>query len=132
MAAFIDHLDTLEFSPSLPIAYPGITFPAAGAVKPENYLTATYLPNVTRTVTIGGGTQQHRGIFQVSVFWKSGVGLVKPLDIAGQIIGHFPKDLLLYSGAVRVKIDRKPWASSPIQEDDRVQIPVSIPFHCFA
>lgn len=132
LAALLDHLATLTFSQVLKIAYPGITFPAAGQTKPDNYLAATFLPNQTRTITLADGSQQHRGLLQVSVYWKAGAGLVKPLEAAGKIIDHFAKDTTLYSGSLKVRIDAKPWAASPIQEDDRVQIPVTIPYHCFA
>lgn len=141
LAALLDHLAVLTFSPALEIAMPGISFtppvfdadgPDGKKGQPKPYLRVAFLPNQTRTITLADAAQQHRGLLQVSVYWKSGAGLVKPLEAAGKIIDHFAKDTALHSSGVKIRIDRKPWAASPIQEDDRVQIPISIPFHAFA
>jgi len=32
---------------------------------------------------------------------------------------------------VKITISSEPWAAGPIQEDDRVQIPVTIPYTAF-
>jgi hypothetical protein len=129
LATFLDRLAALVFSPALPIANPGITFPAAGAL-PANYLRAEMMLNQTAQVTMGDDPQMKRGIFQVTVSWAAGAGWVKPLDVAGAIINHF-KNLVLWAGQTRITIDREPWAASPIQEDNRVSIPVSINWHAF-
>lgn len=131
MVAFLEHLKLLVLTPALPIALPGITFPSGGGAKPDNYLQASFLPNVTETLSVGSGHQMHRGVFQVSVWWKAGDGFVKPLDVAGAVIRHFPKGMKLYAGDVGVKIDGKPWTSAPVQGDDRAQIPVTIAYNSF-
>lgn len=130
LQALTDHLTALAFIPVLPIVHQGIDFPAAGQTKPANYLSLTFLPNQTRQVTIGDDPQQKRGMLQVSVFWKRGQGVIKPLDVAGQIINHF-KNHVLFASGIRITIDPEPWAAGPLQDDDRVQVPVTIPFHAF-
>lgn len=132
MSALLDRLGTLALTPVLPIAMPGIDFPKPGQTKPDNYLQATFLPNVTTNSELGAGQEQHRGILQVSVYWKKGVGHIKPLEAAGLIIDHFAKGTTLHSGGLKVVIDRKPYASSPLEETDRVHIPVTIQYHSFA
>lgn len=132
LAALLDHLGTLTLTPALPIAMPGVPFPAAGQTKPKDYLAAFFLPNQTTNSELGVGQEQHRGLFQVSVFWSSGSGLIKPLDVAGRVIEHFAKGTTLHSGGLKIIIDRKPFAASPIQEDDRVHVPVTITYHAFA
>src|SRR5262245_48602696 len=127
LAALLDHLALLSFSPALAVAQPGVGFPPTGQLKPDNYLAVTFLPNQTRQVTLGGDPQQKRGFLQISVYWKAGAGLIKPLDAAGQLIGHF-NNKTLFAASVRITISAEPWAASPIQEDDRVQIPVTIPY----
>lgn len=131
LAALLDHLGTLTFSPALAIAYPGVTFPPAGQQKPDNYLQVSFLPNRTDTLSVGKGRQMHQGILQVSVYWKAGLGYVKPLDVADRIIEHFAKGTRLVSNDVKVKIDRKPWVSGPLQEPDRVQFPITILYRSF-
>jgi hypothetical protein len=125
LAALLERLGTLTLSPPLPIANPGIDF--AGG---PNYLRADILLNQTRQITIGGDPQQKRGILQVTVVWVKGQGLIKPLQAAGAVINHF-KNLVLWAGDTRITIDREPWAASPMQEPDRVEIPVSISWYAF-
>ncbi len=131
MSALLDRLATFVTTPALQIAYPGIAFPATGQPLPDSYLQASFMPNRTDTLSVGIGRQRHQGIFQVSVWWKSGQGLVKPFDVAGAIIDHFAKGTRLTSGDVVVQINRKPWSAGPLQEADRVQIPVSAPYVSF-
>ncbi len=130
LAVLLERLKTLIFTPALAVAEPGIDFPASGQTKPDNYLQVAFLPNQTRQVTMGDDPQQKRGLLQVSVYWKSGVGHIKPLDAAGRIIDHF-KNQTMFASGVRITISSEPWAASPIQEDDRVLIPVTIPYHAF-
>ena len=130
LAALLDHLAALTFTPPLPVAQPGIAFPPSGEDKPDNYLAVAFLPNRTRQVTLGDDPQQKRGLLQVSVYWKAGAGLIKPLDAAGRVIDHF-NNKTLFASDVKITISGEPWASGPIQEDDRVQIPVTIPYTAF-
>lgn len=132
LASLLDRLIALQFSPALAIAFPDIQFPASGQTKPSDYLAVTFLPNVTGDYDIADGSQQHRGILQVSVFYQSGTGLIKPLDIAGEIITHFAKGTTLFKDGLKIVIDRKPYSSPPIQDTDRMQIPVSISYHAFS
>lgn len=131
LAALLDHLKTLVFSPVLPVAEPGIAFPAIGNTKPDNYLAVYFLPNQTRQVTLGSDPQQKRGLLQVSVFWKAGAGLIKPLDVAGAVVAHFANQRLTTGNGTVITVYADPWAASPIQEDDRVQIPVTVPWSAF-
>ena len=131
LAALLDHLGTLTFSPAMPIAYPGVLFPLAGQQKPDNYLQVSFLPNRTDTLSVGQGSQMHQGLLQVSVYWKAGVGYVKPLDVADRIIRHFAKGTRLVSNGVKIQIDNKPWVAGPLQEGDRVQFPTTIPYRSF-
>lgn len=129
--ALITRLQALVFTPALQIAGPNVPFPAAGQTKPANYLEVTYLPNRTTTRTVGPGKQQHRGIMQVTVHYSSGTGIINPLQIADQIIAHFPKDLVLYQSGVRVKIWRKPYAIPMAPESGSLMVPVTIEYESF-
>ena len=131
LSAMLAHLSTLTFSPALAVAYPGVQFPAAGQSKPDNYLAVSFIPNRTDTLSVGEGHQRHQGLLQVSVYWKAGAGIVKPLEAADRIIQHFAKGTRLHHGSVTVQINRKPWAAGPLQDGDRVQIPITIPYTSF-
>lgn len=131
-AALLDHLSDIVTNPVMPIAMPGVEFPKKGQAKPSRYLAAFFIPNATRTVTLANGTQQHVGLLQVSVFWEAGAGIIKPLDLAGQVIEHFSKDTSLLAGDIKIRVDREPWAAGPIQEPNGISIPVTISYHAFA
>ena len=132
LAALLAHLETLTFTPALQIAMPNVDFPKSGQTKPDNYLKADFMPIPTTNTELGAGQEQHRGMLQVSVFWKKGAGIIKPQEVSDAIVAHFAKGTKIYSGGLKISIDRKPYAASPLQETDRVQVPVSIRYHAFA
>lgn len=123
--------DRLRAMPQvLPIAGPNVVFPAAGQPTPAKCLRLSFMPNRTRQITMGDDPQQKRGLLQVSVVWPVGQGIIDALEVVDQVIDHF-KNQTLFASGVRITISSEPWAAGPLQEDDRVQIPVSIPYHAF-
>ncbi|ASP84317.1 hypothetical protein CDO26_06655 [Sinorhizobium meliloti] len=114
----------------LPIAAPNVVFPSAGQPLPAKYLRLAFLPNQTRQITMGNDPQQKRGLFQVSVVWPVGQGIIGALDVANQVIDHF-KNQSLFASGVKITISSEPWAAGPLQEGERVQIPVTIPYIAF-
>ena len=129
--ALVKHLLTLTFTPAQPIAAPNVAFPPAGQTKPKDYLEVTFLPNATNTRTVGQGSQQHRGIMQVSVHFGSGTGIIIPMQRADLIIAHFPKDLVLYESGIRVKIYRKPYQTPMPPQNGSLIVPVTIQYESF-
>ncbi|MGK9282009.1 phage tail terminator-like protein [Sinorhizobium meliloti] len=114
----------------LPVAAPNVVFPAAGQPLPPKYLRLAFLPNQTRQITMGNDPQQKRGLFQVSVVWPVGQGIIGALDVADQVINHF-KNQSLFASDVKITISSEPWAAGPLQEGERVHIPVTIPYIAF-
>lgn len=122
LEAFIERLEDLVLSPVLPIAWPGIKLnpPATGM-----WLEALYFPSETENVTWGAdGCYNAKGFFQVSVFYRPGVGQIKPSAVADLIIAHFPKG----SSIAGVGVNKKPWQSPAVTLSDKLYIPVTIPF----
>lgn len=123
--------DRLRAMPQvLPIAGPNVLFPAAGQQLPAKYLHLSFMPNRTRQITMGDDPQQKRGLLQVSVVWPVGQGIIGALEVVDQVIDHF-KNQTLFASGVRITISSEPWAAGPLQESERVQIPVTIPYHAF-
>lgn len=123
LEAFIDRLKTLGLSPALPIAWPGIKFepPATGM-----WLEMMYIPIEPENYSWDAdGCVNARGLFQVSVFYRPGVGQIKPSAIADLIINHFHKGFFFIGN---VGVNKKPWQSASVTDSDRLFIPVSIPF----
>lgn len=133
--ALSDRLQTLFFTPALPIAWPNIAFPAAGQTLPSAYLEVVFLPNRTSTRTLAAsGSQQHRGILQVSLHMngKATTGIRVPHEKADQVIAHFPLGLKLFESGVAVKIYRKPYGIPMPVKDGWFTIPVTIEYEAYA
>ena len=130
--AFSVALQEMVFDPVTFVNPPGESLPNDGSVKPDNYIQVFYIPNNTLNSSFGDDAQQHRGLIQVSIYWRSGEGYGQPLKVAGQIIDQFHKTKTIFRNGLKIIVDTKPWVSAPIQEDDRVQIPVNISWHVFA
>lgn len=133
-AALSARLSLLTFTPALPIAWPNVTFPAAGQQMPNAYLEVTFLPNRTTTRTLAAsGSQQHRGILQVTVHTstKDSVGITKQLERADRVIEHFPLGLKLFQAGIGVKIYRKPYGIPMPPKDGWLSIPVTIEYETY-
>lgn len=126
--ALVEHLKTLPVL--LPIAGQNVGFPQAGQQKPAKHLSITFMPNRTRQITMGPDPQQKIGILQVSVMWPKGQGIEDALMVSDNIINHFKNQVLIASG-VRITINSEPWAAPPLQDVDRLNVPVSIPYIAF-
>lgn len=122
-------LKSLSLTPALPVAWPDVHF-----VPPsdQKFLEALFFVNPTESEI---GYTHESGIFQVNVFWPTGLGRVAPLAIAEQVKAHFAKGTSL---SENVRLDRAPWIGSAISSNERNQtspykgnytiIPVSIPW----
>ncbi|MBD8651485.1 hypothetical protein IFT66_10385 [Rhizobium sp. CFBP 13726] len=127
-AALLQHLKGLP--DVLPIATPGITFPPSGQTKPPKFLKYDFMPNRTRQITLGDDPQQKIGMVQVSVMWPIGSAIIDAIDVSDQIISHFKAQTIFASG-VKITINSEPWASRPIKDEDRMNVPVTIPYIAF-
>lgn len=91
------------------------------------YLVMTYMPNGSDLDGLPfDGDVTHVGLLQVSIFWPSAQGIVKPLSMAGAISDWFPAGLRLENNGVQVNVDRTPVIAPALQESDLVQVPVTI------
>lgn len=121
-------LSALVLSPAMQIAWPGKNFtkPATG------YLRASFLPAQTGAFARSGtGSNEHRGVFQVDVFWPENQGETAPSERAATIIAHFKRGTVLSREGAAIRIDAPPYRSPSLQEPGFIQIPVSIPYHAF-
>lgn len=111
-------------SPALPIAFPeaASTFspPASG-----KYLEVRYFPNTPLFGALASGVVD-QGLVLVTIVWPKNDGLVRPLEIAGAVVAHFPIGLKLISGAFRVKVSAQTYVAAPLHDADRLRIPVTV------
>ncbi len=111
------------------VAYPGMSFsPNAG----EPYVELSVLNNAPIQRMIAFGKEPERlGIFQASVFWPEGQGIVKATDLAAQIGQHFARGTKIRGAGIVIWIIDEPVIASPIQETAWLQVPLSIRWHVY-
>jgi len=128
--ALCKHL--IDLNAGFDIAFPGVDYPQPGQTKAANYLRVDFIPNTTTNSELGAGQEQHRGIFQVSIYWKAGVAVIDPLETAQTIINHFHKGTTLYEAGLKIQISRKPYLASPFPDDGRMKTPITIQYQAFS
>lgn len=129
--ALLTRLAALILSPPLQVAWPNVTFPAVGQVKPDTYLQASLLRGSTQLVGISEW-DEHAGILQVDVLFKSQGGELDPLDVADAVADWFGRGTRLTNGGIQVDVYEKPSIASAFSNGDGyMKIPVSIRYRCF-
>lgn len=118
--ACLARLATFDYSPSLPILWPGIDGdpPSTGI-----WLDVKLFPNEPRDLAWDNDScHETFGFFQIRVYYRPGVGQIEPSEIADSLIDYFPKGFEL--GPVRVR--KRGWQSPAVDDDDKLYIPVTI------
>lgn len=128
-AALLARVATLETTPALPVAWPNITFtPGTGP-----YLRVDHLPNATtRFLLKGSDPHLRQGILQLTVVAPLRQGPSPGTKLAGAVAAHFPADLALFSGGIKVRISKAPSIAPAMKTDVSWDVPVSVTYECFA
>jgi hypothetical protein len=109
----------------LPVSFPGINFtpPAAGA-----WLEFQWFPNQTQNYGMADdGPSLLQGFGQLSACYRPGTGIITGTTITDYIIAAFGKGTT-FAG---VRVYRKPWVSTLIQDPERIMAPVTIMWRGF-
>ena len=118
LEAFLTHMDTM--SNGAPIAWPGVNF-----TPPDSgfWMEARHFPNETENQSWEATSKNaYMGFCQVSVNTRPGSGIIALSGLAEDVIDHFPKGLELAG----VRVRKRPHQSPPIEEGERIFIPVTI------
>lgn len=109
-------------NPGLPVAYPDAPFtpPTDG-----RYLRADLFTNAPFWEGLSSG-RIDQGLLQITVVWPRNTGALAIREAVADVMAHFPKGLLLVAAAARVRVNREPWPASPIIEDDKTSIPITV------
>ncbi len=92
----------------------------------QGYLRCTWTPNQTQRLFIGSKDPHRRpGVLQIDVMGTKAQGSGVAREVAGQVARHFPADLKMVFGGVKVRVMRDPSVFAP-SIDTHVQVPVSI------
>jgi len=131
-ATLLARLATFSHSPAIDIAWPGIHFePTDG----ETYFDAQVYQNKTETRAVTmAGADHYKGFLQVAVMYplSLGAGIIAPTEIAGDVITHFARGTVLTGDIITVRIIERGWVSPAMTDGDRIRVPVTIPYECFA
>jgi hypothetical protein len=118
--AFFERMEAGNYG--LPIAYPAVDF------TPPN--TGLWLEvKVMRNTGLDDGIafdsgKIEQGMFQINVCGRPNKGVIVLTNKAQDIIGTFPKGSLIGG----VYLNRWPYLMQPIYSDDRVTLPITLPY----
>lgn len=102
------------------------------AYEPEvdvPYCEAYLMPAQPNNATIGTSFYQEQGIFQVSLKYPSGYGVLDCVTRAGQIRALFARGACFIDGGVAVQIDRTPELSRGAIDEGRWRLDIRIRWH---
>ena len=119
----------------VPISLPNVTLkPAPTPANNEKWLEATILPAPTFARGVAyASSNQHYGLLQISLFWCLAQGELKPKIFAGLIADHFKRGTIMDQAGYRVTIYDVPRIAEGRKDEDLWwQVPITIPFKCFA
>lgn len=128
-AALFTRVASLSLTPARQVAYPNVPFtpPAAG------YVEVLHFPNRPQRVFLRGTDPHFRqGILQLTVVSPLNEGATPATKAAGEIAAHFPADLELYKGGLKLKIQAAPRAWPAEKNATSWTVQVDIPYECFA
>lgn len=111
-----------DLSSVLPVAMPDVPF-----APPEDgrYLRVEVLNNQPVWEGLSSG-KVDQGLVQVTVVWPENTGAVAIRGAVKAVMDHFAKGLTLFAPGTKVRVNKEPWAASPIVEDDKTSIPITI------
>lgn len=106
--------------PALPVVWQNVN----ATLPTVDHLRAYLLPAETGSRDLAGQNRSYRGVFQVSVFTKSGGGAENAEAIVRELDDLFPVALRMLSVGLNVQV-MTPMAARPaIQETDWYSVPV--------
>lgn len=94
------------------------------------YQAAYLLPAEPNNYSMGDGSRQELGIFQVSLLYPPGQGTAAAGARAEMIATLFKRGASFTKGDVTVQIDRTPEIADGREDGDRWMVPVKIRYFC--
>jgi hypothetical protein len=108
---------------------PQLVYPNISTATPTgNHLRVFILPATTESIGLKD-IDWARGIIQISVYCKDGVGAITATDIADTVIGLFPRGTIMTNSGLSIRVDATGYAGQAITGEGWYQVPVSIPYN---
>lgn len=129
-AALFAHALALSITGSPELAWPNTPFtPPAGSP----YIRVDHFPNSsTRRFLKGSDPHLRQGILQLIVVTPLNGGPSVATGLAGEIAEHFPADLDLFEGGIRIRIQQAPSIMPADKTDVSWDCIVSVRYEAFA
>ncbi|WP_219135375.1 DUF4128 domain-containing protein [Janthinobacterium sp. UMAB-60] len=116
-----------SLAPAIDIAWQNVPYtPVTG----RPYQAAYLLPADPDNHSMGDGSRQERGIFQVSLLYPPGQGTAAAGARAEMIRELFRRGASFTKGDVTVQIERTPEIANGREDGDRWMVPVKIRYFC--
>lgn len=112
--------------PDLPKSFPNIDFDIPDSGK---YIEVIHLPNKPINYALDSDTPPtYRGILRLLVHYPPNEGNFPARHLAGVLIGFFKKNTFIWGTGFAIKINDHPYQDSPITENSKMFVPVSISY----
>ena len=116
-----------SLAPAIDTAWQNVPYtPVTG----RPYQAAYLLPAEPNNHSLGDGSRQERGIFQVSLLYPPGQGTAAAGARAEMITELFRRGASFTKGDVTVQIERTPEIAGGREDGDRWMVPVKIRWFC--
>jgi len=123
-----DHAEAMTLPQTTGFAYPDVVFVPTNE---QPYIRLSFLPNTPNTLAIGAGYIQHIGLFQLSIMWPTGSGVIDSLETADAIQQEFDKGTRLIGSSILVNVISRPSIGGQIIDGDRTMTPVTVEYQSF-
>lgn len=116
-----------SLTPAIDTAWQNVSYtPVTG----RPYQAAYLLPAEPANHSMGDGSRQERGIFQVSLMYPPGQGTAAVGARADMIAALFKRGASFAKGDLTVQIERTPEIADGREDGDRWMVPVKIRWFC--
>jgi|SRR5471032_149510 len=116
-----------SIKPGIDTAYQNIAYKP---VTDNEYQAAYFLPAPPDNRSMGDGSRQERGIFQVNLMYPKGKGAAAAGARAELIQSLFRRGASFAKDDITVQIERTPEISDGREDEDRWFVPVKIRWFC--
>jgi hypothetical protein len=116
-----------SLAPAVDIAWQNVPY---APVTGRPYQAAYLLPAEPTNHSMGDGSRQERGVFQVSLMYPPGQGTAAAGARAEMIAALFKRGASFMKGDMTVQIERTPEIADGREDGDRWMIPVKIRYFC--
>lgn len=125
---------SLVLDPVHPVSWPNEDFkkPQKDNGTPSPYLVVQHFPNKNSRLFLGSTDPQHmQGILQISIYSSLNQDSSVMSEFAGQVVAHFPTDMQLTNGDIRLRVTKRPDVGQGLRDSTYWMTPVSISYELF-